>query len=143
VTRLQLLLILAVTVPALAIVLWPLVRRRGALAPSGSPSAVDPTLELLEDKARVLRALKEIQFDHEAGHLSDDDYGALRDRYEARAIQILAEIDRLRPATPAEPAAPRAPAPAASAPARRPGRATPSRSRSARSRWCCSAPSWA
>lgn len=41
--------------------------------------------ELNEEKRALYRALKEIAFDYRAGHLSDDDYQALRGRYEARA----------------------------------------------------------
>ena len=35
-------------------------------------------LELAEERAAVYRALRELDFDHEAGHLADDDYRALR-----------------------------------------------------------------
>ena len=101
-SRLQLVAILIVALPALAVVLWPLRRARAAGAPAPAPAA-DRALELLEDKAAVLRALKEIQFDHEAGHLSDGDYAGLRARYEGRALQVLEELDRLRPAAAAEP----------------------------------------
>src|SRR5262249_23039778 len=69
--------------PALAVVLWPLWRARGAGAPARAP--VDRRLELSEDKARVYRALRELRFDHEAGHLSEEDYRELSDRYESRA----------------------------------------------------------
>lgn len=108
----QWLAIVVIALPALLLVLWPVLRGGGgAAAASGGP---DRSLELLEEKAAVYRSLKELQFDHEAGHLSDDDYSELRDRYEARAADLLARLDALGPAAvsrrqapPAEPAAPR------------------------------------
>ncbi|MBI2158779.1 MAG: tetratricopeptide repeat protein, partial [Candidatus Rokubacteria bacterium] len=47
--------------------------------------------------------LRELQFEHEAGHISDDDYADLRSRYEREAATVLTELDRLAPAKPAEP----------------------------------------
>jgi tetratricopeptide (TPR) repeat protein len=97
-----LLLIALIAVPAAAFVLWPFLRKRPgsagflAVAPGGARAG-----ELNEEKAAVYRALHEIEFDYRAGHLSDDDYQALRGRYEARAAQLLGELDRLG-ATPEE-----------------------------------------
>ena len=86
--------IAAITVPALAIVLWPLVRGgAGRAAPSNA--ALDRRLELAEEKAATYRALKELDFDHEAGSLSDDDFQALRDRYEGRAAELITALDSL------------------------------------------------
>ncbi len=74
----------------------------------------DPRDQLLEEKESTYRALRELAFDHEAGHLSDEDYASLRDRYETRAAETLVALDALSPAVagpaPAPPAAP-APAP--------------------------------
>jgi tetratricopeptide (TPR) repeat protein len=94
VTALQLTLIAAVLVPALGIVLWPLWggRATGATPPPGR-SPDDRRLELEEEKAALYRALRELQFDHDAGHLSDADYAGLRERYEARAAVVLTELD--------------------------------------------------
>ena len=94
----QVVAIAVVLVPALAFVLWPLVtgRREGAAANRIAPA--DAALELNEEKTAVYRALKELAFDHEAGHLSDDDYEGLRARYESRAAEILAALDALGPA---------------------------------------------
>jgi cytochrome c-type biogenesis protein CcmI len=84
----------AITLPALAIVLWPLVRGgAGRAAPSNA--APDRRLELAEEKAATYRALKELDFDHEAGSLSDDDFQALRDRYEGRAAELITALDTL------------------------------------------------
>jgi len=108
----QWLAIVVVGLPALLLVLWPVLRGGGAVTAAGA--GPDRTLELLEEKATVYRSLKELAFDHEAGHLSDDDYQELRNRYEARAAEILARLDALgataappRRAAPAEPAGPR------------------------------------
>jgi tetratricopeptide (TPR) repeat protein len=94
----------AIGIPALAFVLWPLVRR-GDSGAGLLPLPPDPREELLEERASVYRALRELQFEHDAGHLSDDDYASLRDRYESRAATILAALDALAPG--AEPPAPR------------------------------------
>ena len=95
-TSAQLIAIAAVTIPALAITLWPLLLTRGGGVRSGVAPA-DRRLELLEEKGAALRALKELTFDYEAGHLSQDDYEGLRQRYEARAAETLVQLDKLEP----------------------------------------------
>src|SRR5262249_27532830 len=56
-------------------------------------------------------AIRELEFEHAAGHVSDGDFAELRARYEGEAAAILTELDRLGPAEPAPlrtaPAAPR------------------------------------
>ena len=87
---------LIIAVPALAFALWPLFARRrggGGLL----PLAPDARAELSEQRRAVLRALRELEFEHGAGHLSDADYTELRARYESEAAQVLTELDRLRP----------------------------------------------
>jgi tetratricopeptide (TPR) repeat protein len=103
--------IVAVTAPALGLVLWPLVRRARPLPTPPKGAAGETRLELLEEKTAAYRALKELAFDHEAGHLSEDDYAALRQRYESRAAEVLATLDALGPAA-AETSPGTAPAPA-------------------------------
>jgi tetratricopeptide (TPR) repeat protein len=100
VSNAQLIAIAAVTLPALVITLWPLLRTRGGGVRLGVPPD-DRRLELLEEKGAAFRALKELTFDYEAGHLSDDDYQGLRQRYESHAAEILAQLDALGPAAPA------------------------------------------
>jgi len=117
-TSAQLVAIALVALPALAIVLWPLVRARGGNVSSPADAVRDNRLELLEEKASAYRALKELTFDYEAGHLSEDDYRGLHQRYESRAAELLAGLDALGPA-PAATAAARVPAPAEAPPARR------------------------
>lgn len=110
-TTAQWITIAAIALPALAIVLWPLLRRGAGRAASEPAAGPDRRLELAEEKAATYRALKELTFDHEAGSLSDDDFQALRDRYEARAAELLTKLDALG-GVPLPPAIPRAePAP--------------------------------
>jgi tetratricopeptide (TPR) repeat protein len=93
----QLTLIAAIALPSLAIVLWPLRRRTAAAEPRAVPDRpdLDRRLELGEEKTALYRALRELDFDHEAGHLSDADYQGLRERYETRAAALITELDAL------------------------------------------------
>ena len=87
-------------VPALVFVLWPLLgrdrRRRTFLA-----LPPDRRQELEDDKRVALAAIRELEFEHAAGHVSDVDFAELRARYEGEAAAILTELDRLGPAAPA------------------------------------------
>jgi len=119
VTALQITLIAAIVAPALAIVLWPLLGGRSAAAASSPERASDDRrLELEEEKSALYRALRELEFDHDAGHLSDPDYQSLRERYESRAGMLITEMDALGPEpprrVPAEPAPVRTETPRAS-----------------------------
>ncbi len=49
--------------------------------------------ELLEEKRRVLAAIKELDFDHAMGKLSDEDHRTIRARYERRAAEVLRALD--------------------------------------------------
>ncbi len=94
----------ALAVPLAVFVGWPFVRRRGVPILLALPP--DPREPFLERKASALRALREIDFEHEAGHVSDDDYGELRARYESETATVLSELDRLGlAAAPTPPAA--------------------------------------
>jgi len=90
-----LVVVLVLGIPALAFALWPLWSRRG-VAILRLP--LDPRAELLEQKRQAVRSLRELAFEHEAGHISDDDYADLRARYEGETASLLAELDRLGPA---------------------------------------------
>ena len=93
-----------IAVPALAFTLWPLVRRgSGGMILPVPPDARE---QLAEQKRSIVRTLRELDFEHDAGHVSDDDYAELRARYEAEAAGILTELDRFAPAQPADAAAP-------------------------------------
>ncbi|MBM3217934.1 MAG: hypothetical protein FJZ38_04505 [Candidatus Rokubacteria bacterium] len=99
----------AIAIPLALFVAWPLLRRHGA--PVLLPLPPDPREPLLERRSAALRALRELDFEHDAGHVSDDDYAELRARYEAETAAVLTELDRIgvEPA----PRAPRRPAPEA------------------------------
>jgi tetratricopeptide (TPR) repeat protein len=82
--------------PALAFALWPLFAPRGA-SPAILTPAGDAREELLERKRAILRALREVDFEHQAGHTSAPDYAEVRARYEGEAATILTELDQLGP----------------------------------------------
>jgi hypothetical protein len=46
-----------------------------------------------EQKRAVLRALKDVEFEHEVGKISDEDYQALVSKYRAQAKRLLRAID--------------------------------------------------
>lgn len=100
----QVVAVVALALPLAAIVLWPLLRGRETGAAAAPHAGSERRLELVEERDTVYRALRELEFDHEAGHLADDDYRALRDTYEVRAAAALRALDAL--------GAPPAPAPA-------------------------------
>jgi tetratricopeptide (TPR) repeat protein len=91
---------LAIGLPVLLFVAWPLFRPRDG-RPGFLPLPPDRREQLLEEKAGVYRTLRELAFEREAGHLSAGDYAALRDRYEARAAVILAALDTAATVAPA------------------------------------------
>jgi tetratricopeptide (TPR) repeat protein len=80
---------------------WPLLRRGGS-ARTFLALPPDAREQLLERKRQALAALRELEFEHEAGHLSDDDYADLRARYEAEAAAALTELDRIGTIEPRE-----------------------------------------
>jgi len=102
-----------VGVPALLFTLWPLLRR-DASSRTFLPLPLDRRQQLGEDKRAVFAALRELEFEHAAGHVSDADFADLRARYEGEAAVILGELDRVG-APMSEPARVDAPAPRGSA----------------------------
>lgn len=64
----------------------------------GAPSADEQArLRLVEERDRALAALKELEFDHRTGKISDDDYGALVGplrRQAGEALRALEHEDR-------------------------------------------------
>jgi hypothetical protein len=47
-------------------------------------------------KSRMLSDIKDLEFDHQTGHVSPEDYADLRRRMESRAIHVLKRLDALR-----------------------------------------------
>jgi hypothetical protein len=108
---------------ALAYVLWPVMvmaeRRSTTLSPTGSPTSPSA-----EHEADSIAALREIEFDHATGKLSESDYTELKTQYPAAAVTAIrareagddpieAEIRRVRAQTRACPACGPRPEPAA------------------------------
>ena len=54
-------------------------------------------LLLVEDRDRALAALKELEFDHRTGKVSDDDYRAQVGPLRRRAAEALRALDPERP----------------------------------------------
>jgi len=53
--------------------------------------------ELAARRDSIYAALKDAEFDWEAGKLTDEDYGIVRSRYMSEAAQVLWKLDRLTP----------------------------------------------
>jgi len=53
--------------------------------------------ELLSQKEALLSAIKELQFDYELGNLSPKEHRELEEKYEARALSVLRELDHPSP----------------------------------------------
>lgn len=49
---------------------------------------------LEDEKNALLRALKDLEYEHEVGKIDDDDYARLERAYRARAKEVLGELDR-------------------------------------------------
>jgi len=69
------------------------------------------TLELAEERDRALAALKELEFDHRTGKVSDDDYRRLVGPLRGRAAQTLRALEPEIPEPPETPQPPREPTP--------------------------------
>jgi tetratricopeptide (TPR) repeat protein len=94
-----------VGVPALVFTFWPLLRGRGGARLLALPP--DERELWVEAKGAALRALRELAFEHDAGHISDADYAELRARYESEAAAALTALDHLGAAPMPAPPAPR------------------------------------
>lgn len=84
---------LLIAAGAAGIVLWPLLSRS---APD-VPVEDDRLTELISRKDGVLIAIKDLEFDHQVGKLSDEDYQRFNFRLRQQAIGYLQQIDKLAP----------------------------------------------
>src|SRR3954463_14375831 len=68
----------------------------------GSAPAINPDrlAELQEERRFLLRSLVDLEREHDAGDVADDDYVVLKDGYTARAANVLRAIDEGRAALP-------------------------------------------
>jgi cytochrome c-type biogenesis protein CcmI len=73
--------------------------------PKGDDALEDPApeerrrLELAEERDRALAALKELEFDHRTGKVSDEDYGSLVGELRRDAAEALRALDVGTPRT--------------------------------------------
>ena len=105
----------AVAAGAVLLVAWPFLREPVAADDRlDAPGAGEAQwLELLDDRDRVLAALKELEFDHRTGKIGDEDYRSQIGPLRRSAAAALRAIDRYRspmafeiPDLPSEPAPP-------------------------------------
>jgi hypothetical protein len=89
---LELIVGVLVTFVAVGVVLEPLIPRPGA-RPAAAPAAEEPEFIDIEEsespKIQALLALKEIEFDRATGKLSDEDYNALKAKYQQVALAAI------------------------------------------------------
>jgi len=77
---------------ALAPVIAPFLRAREAPPPQPGHAELQ---DLLGEKQTLYTAIKELEFDHQAGKLALEDYQQTRRSYELRAVALMEQIDRL------------------------------------------------
>ena len=84
-------------VVCVVIVALPFLRRPGLSATDdrlGEPDALERRrLELVEERDRALAALKELEFDHRTGKVSDEDYRASVGPLRRRAAEALRALE--------------------------------------------------
>ena len=92
-------LIALLIVGTLAYVFRPLLDAKGGKNWSRSGvGATAPTVEeLTARRDAIYAALKDAEFDREAGKLAEEDYKMVRARYMAEAAQVLRQLDQLAP----------------------------------------------
>lgn len=84
-------LVAAVALAVVVAVAWPLLHERNQAA---EPSADDQAGRALQDEIdRSLRAIREIEFDHRAGNLSDRDFADLDGAERAQLATLLRRRD--------------------------------------------------
>ena len=85
-------------IAAVLIVALPFLRRPGLSAAEdrlGEPDELERRrLELAEERDRALAALKELEFDHRTGKVSDEDYRELVAPLRRQAAEALRALDR-------------------------------------------------
>lgn len=112
---------LVIVLLAAFFVAWPLLQ--DAPAASEVPDTYEGTPE--HQKEQALVAIREADFDHQTGKLSDEDHAALRAELETRALSAMAEIENASALHPVPASAASTPAGAAGATAAQPARVGP------------------
>jgi hypothetical protein len=85
------------TLTLCGLALWrvidPLTRTASEVAGTRESSAPGRTRELEREKQLVLKAIKEIELDHQMRKIADVDYREMIERYRARAMRLISEIE--------------------------------------------------
>ena len=91
-----LIIALVLAVATFAFIVYPLFKRR----PPSADSVEDEKLqELHSNRDTTYSMLKELEFDFQAGTLTEEDYRDLEARYKRKAISVLKKIDGLEKGT--------------------------------------------
>ena len=78
---------------------------RPLLEPHHAPEkGIAPADRLAAQRDSLLAALRDLDFDHATGKISDDDYAPQRAQLVAQGVAVLKQLDTLRPAATPEPA---------------------------------------
>lgn len=88
-----LLFALLIAFGALAFVVWPMVDQEMPLLVIED----DQLADLLARKDSALRALKDLEFDHQIGKISDEDFTRLNYRLSQQAMRLLQQVERISP----------------------------------------------
>jgi hypothetical protein len=87
------LLIAILSVLLVAFIAWPLLR--GTAESPGTAADMDDRLAVEDELRQSLDAIREIDMDHRAGNLSDDDFQALDRDERARAVELMRRRDAM------------------------------------------------
>jgi hypothetical protein len=89
---------LAMATAVLGFVVWGVFRAAQALV--REPAAREATVatgrrrkELEREKQALVKALKELEFDHKMGKVSDKDFADISGTYRARAVRVMRQLD--------------------------------------------------
>jgi hypothetical protein len=93
---LPIILAAAVTVGALLYVARPLLGRAKSPPAARADGLAARQLALVEERDRALAALKELEFDHRTGKVSDQDYRELVGPLRRRAVETLRSLEPAR-----------------------------------------------
>ncbi|MEM1332811.1 MAG: hypothetical protein AAGG08_05075 [Actinomycetota bacterium] len=67
---------------------------RSSISPRATGRTLDRLAELEEERRHLLRSLRDLEREFEAGDVDDDDYRTLRDDYTVRAADVLRDIEQ-------------------------------------------------
>lgn len=84
---------IGLVVIAVVAVGYPLVQEAGRRTTTAEGERQRAELEVRRET--LYAALKDLEFDHEMGKLSAEDYAALRERYMVQAVAVLQQLDAL------------------------------------------------